>query len=59
MLALRSPDTRDMEAGEKPMYSCVGFSQSTVQWVGGGVDAADGLQTSCGSTVVPGYGSSS
>ena len=47
---LVSLDTGDMEAGEKPMYSCLGFSSSTVQWVDGGVDAADGPQTSRGST---------
>ena len=59
MLVLRLLDTGDMEAGGKPMYSYVGFSLSTVQWVDEGVDAEDGLQTSRGSTVVPGYGSSS
>ena len=59
VLVLRSLDTGDMEAGGKPMYSCVGFSLSTVQWVDEGVDAADGPRTSRGSTVVPGYGSSS
>ena len=59
MLVLRSLDTGDMEAGEKPMYSYIGFSSSTVQWVDEGVDVADGPQTSRGSTVVPGYGSSS
>ena len=59
MLMLRSLDTGDMEAGGKPMYSCVSFSLSTVQWVDEGVDAADGPQTSRESTVVPGYGSSS
>ena len=43
-------DVGDMEVGEKPMYSFMGFSSSTVQWVDGGVDAADGPQTSRGST---------
>ena len=34
VLVLRSLDTGDMEAGEKPMYSYVGFSSSTVQgWI--------------------------
>ena len=56
---LRSLDTGDMEAGDKFMYSFMGLSSSTVQWVDKGVDAADGPQTSRGSTVVPGYGSSS
>ena len=56
---LRSLDTGDMEAGDKLMYSFMGLSSSTVQWVDEGVDAADGPQTSRGSTVVPGYGSSS
>ena len=59
MLVLRSLDTGDMEAGDKLMYSFMGLSSSTVQWVDEGVDVADGPQTSRGSTVVPGYGSSS
>jgi len=59
VLVLRSLDTGDMEAEGKPIYSYNGLPSSTVRWVDGGVDAADGPQTSRGSTVVPGYGSSS
>ena len=52
-------DASDMEAEGNPIYSYTGLPSSTVQWGDEGVDAADGPQTSRGSTVVPGYGSSS